>query len=157
IAIDVEERRDRGLPLVRLAAQIEPEWLLDKATERITLEWNRAAERVEQVAALVYDQLVIEETRGPAPADEETARFLAAKAREVDIGRLVDRAALEQWRAGAASAETEIGAEAVLTALCEGRISFAELASADLLEVLLPPRLHQLAPERLTLPGGRQV
>ncbi len=47
IAIDVEDRRDRGLPLVRLAAPLEPEWLLDRAVERITYEWNRAAERVE--------------------------------------------------------------------------------------------------------------
>ena len=102
VAIDVEDRRDRGLPLVRLAAPIEPEWLLDKATERTTLEWNRAAERVEQVTALLYDQLVLEETRGPAPDSEETARLLAAKALEADIGRFADRDELEQLAARAA-------------------------------------------------------
>ena len=65
VAVDIEERREHGVPLVRLAAPIEPEWLLERATERISLEWNRTAERVEQVTALVYDQLVIEETRAP--------------------------------------------------------------------------------------------
>ena len=89
VAIDVEERRERGLPLVRLASPVEPEWLLDQAIERIALEWNRAAERVEQVSALLYDQLVIEETREPAPASEETSRVLATKALEVDIGPFV--------------------------------------------------------------------
>src|SRR5262249_35121971 len=34
IAIDIEERREHGLPLVRLAAPIEPEWLLEQAIER---------------------------------------------------------------------------------------------------------------------------
>src|ERR1700719_1927494 len=40
IAVDIEARRDRGLPLVRLAAPIEPEWLLDRAVVRTTLEWD---------------------------------------------------------------------------------------------------------------------
>lgn len=157
VAIDVEERRERGLPLVRLASPVEPEWLLDQSTERTTFEWNRAAERVEQVSALVYDQLVIEETRSPAPASEEVSRFLAAKALEVDIGRFVDKDALEQLRARAAFAGNPVAVEAGLRKLCEGLTSFAQLTEADLLSVLRPPRLDQLAPERLTLPGGRQM
>ena len=79
VAIDVEQRADRGLPLVRLAASIQPEWLLDRAVERTTLEWNRAAERVEQVTALVYDQLVVEETRVPAPATGNPRSFSPGK------------------------------------------------------------------------------
>jgi len=157
IAIDVEERRDQGLPLVRLAAPVEPEWLLDKTFERTSLEWNRAAERVEQVTALVYDQLVIEETRGPAPPTEDAAQLLAGKAREVDIGRFVDRDELDQLIARAAFAGLTVDVDAALTALCHGRSSFAELSSAGLLEALRPQRLNQLAPERVALPGGRQV
>jgi len=99
VALDIEDRRERGLPLVRLASPVEPEWLLDRAVERVTLEWNRAAERVEQATALVYDQLVIEETRAPAAASEDASRLLAEKALETDIGRLVDRNDLEQLRA----------------------------------------------------------
>ncbi len=157
VAIDIEERPDRGPPLVRLAAPIEPEWLLDRAVERASLEWNRAAERVEQVSALVYDQLVIEETRGPAPASEETSRLLARKALEEDLGRFVDRNELERIQARAEFAGISIDVPGALTALCAGRSSFAELESAGLLETLRPRNLDQLAPERLRLPGGRQV
>ncbi len=153
VAIDIEERREHGLPLVRLAAPIEPEWLLDRAVERTTLEWNRAAERVEQVTALMYDQLVIEETRSPARG----SALLAEKALEADIGRFADRDELEQLKARAAFGGIEIDVAGTLTALCRDRSSFAELESAGLLKSLRPPRLDQIAPERLRLPGGREV
>jgi ATP-dependent helicase HrpB len=157
IALDVEERRDRGLPLVRLAARIEPEWLLDRASERVTLEWNRSAERVELVTALVYDQLVIDETRAPAAGSAESAGLLAEKALESDIGRFVDREDMEQLRARAAFAGFEIDVRGTLRSLCEGRSSFAELSAANLLAALRPPQIDRLAPERLKLPGGREV
>ncbi len=155
IAVDIEDRRDKGLPLVRLAAPIEPEWLLDWATERSTLEWNRTAERVEQVSALVYDQLVIEETRAPAAPSEDASKLLAARALDADTGRFVDREALEQLVARAAFAGIKLDVAAALTNLCEGRTSFAELTG--LLAALRPPRIDQLAPEKLKLPGGREV
>ncbi|HTB14433.1 MAG TPA: ATP-dependent helicase C-terminal domain-containing protein [Bryobacteraceae bacterium] len=155
VAVDVEDRRDKGLPLVRLAAPIEPEWLLDRAVARTTLEWNRAAERMEQVSALLYDQLVIEETRAPAPASEEASKLLASKALEVDIGRFVDRDALDQLLARAAFAGVEINVAETLTALCRDRTSFAEIT--DVLAALRPARIDQLAPEKLRLPGGREL
>ena len=157
IALDVEERRDRGLPLVRLAARVEPEWLLDRAIERISYEWNRAAERVELVTALLYDQLVLEETRIPAPSDEKAAALLAAKALEADIGRFADRDDLEQLKARAAFAGIELDVPATLASLCRGRVNFAELASARLLDALRPANLDRIAPERIKLPGGREV
>jgi ATP-dependent helicase HrpB len=157
VAIDVEDRRDRGLPLVRLAAPIEPEWLLDRATERVTLEWNRAADRVDEVTALVYDQLVIEETRRPAPASDHASRMLSEKAREAGVEKFADREALEQLRARVAFAGSTIDPELALESLCLGRTSFAELVSAGLLNAFRPPKLDQLAPENLRLPGGRQV
>jgi ATP-dependent helicase HrpB len=155
VAVDIEERRDKGLPLVRLAAPIEPEWLLDRAISRTTLEWNRGAERVEQVSALVYDQLVIEETRAPAPASEEASKLLAMKALDVDIGRFVDREALDQLLARAAFAGIQIDVEGTLSALCRDRTGFGEIT--DLLTALRPARIDQVAPERLKLPGGREV
>ncbi len=157
LAIDVEERRDRGMPLVRLAAPIEPEWLLDRCAERNTLEWNRTAERVEQVSALVYDQLVIEESRHPAEPSPEASALLAAKALEADLGRFADKEAVEQLRARASFAGLGVSVETGIRTLCEGLVSFEQLASAGLLAALRPPRLDQLAPERLTLPGGRSV
>jgi ATP-dependent helicase HrpB len=155
VAVDIEERRDKGLPLVRLAAPIEPEWLLDRAISRTTLEWNRGAERVEQVSALVYDQLVIEETRAPAPTSEEASKLLAMKALDVDIVRFVDREALDQLLARAAFAGIQIDVEGTLSALCRDRTGFGEIT--DLLTALRPARIDQVAPERLKLPGGREV
>ncbi len=157
VAVAIEERREHGLPLVRLAAPIEPEWLLDRASERISLEWNRTAERVEQVTALVYDQLVIEETRAPAPPSEEASRLLAQKALEAGVGRFADRDAVEQLRSRAAFGGITIDAEAALAAECQGRISFAELEAANLLGTIRPPHLNHAAPGRLRLPGGREV
>ena len=59
VAVDIEERREQGLPLVRLASAIEPEWLLDLfpdyLQERSELEWNRTKERVEAAPALLYN------------------------------------------------------------------------------------------------------
>jgi ATP-dependent helicase HrpB len=155
VAVDIEERRDRGLPLVRLAAPIEPEWLLDHAEARTTLEWNRAAERVEQVSALVYDQLMIEETRAPALPSDAASKMLAEKALDVDVGRFADREALDQLLARSAFAGLAIDVSNTLTELCSGRTSFAEITG--LLSALRPARIDQLAPERLKLPGGREL
>jgi ATP-dependent helicase HrpB len=140
---------------VRLAAPIEPEWLLDRATPRTTIEWNRTAERVEQVTASVYDLLVIEETRAPAPASEEASKLLAIKALDVDIGRFVDRESLERLLARAAFAKIAVDVIATLTALCRDRTSFAEVT--NVLAALRSSRIDQLAPEKLKLPGGREV
>ncbi len=157
IAVDVEDRRERGLPLVRTAAPIEPEMLLDRAVESRKLVWNRTALRVEEVTALLYGQLVIEESRHPAPPSEEASEMLAAEARQADVGRFVDRDALAQMEARAAFSGTPIDFGATLTAQCMGRTNFAELESADLLSALRPPHLTKSAPERLRLPGGREV
>jgi ATP-dependent helicase HrpB len=157
IAADIEERREHGLPLVRLAAPIEPEWLLDRATERTRLEWNRSAERVEQVSALLYDQLVIEETRVPAQPSTEVGEFLAQKAMEAGIAKFIDVEALAQMSARAALAGITIDAGAALRAQCESCVSFAELRDANLLESLRPARLDQAAPGQIKLPGGRAV
>ncbi len=64
---------------------------------------------------------------------------------------------LEQLRARAGFAGVEIDVTAGLTRLCEGKLSFAELSPANLLGVLRPPGLEKRAPERLRLPGGREV
>ncbi len=152
IAVDVQERK------VHLAAgPIEADWLLDHVIESSSLAWNRTAERVELVTALVYDQLTIDESRIPAPPSEESARLLAEKALEVDIGRFVDREALEQLRARAAFAGVDIAVEDALRELCGGRTSFVELESAHLLAALRPAHIEKIAPERLRLSGGREV
>ncbi len=56
--------------LVRGAARLEPDWLLEAQLARVvderTFAWNAAASRVEEVRRLRYGQVVIEESRTPA-------------------------------------------------------------------------------------------
>src|ERR1700688_3520211 len=74
VAVDAEDRKDKPLPLIRMTARIEPEWLIelfpDRVREHSSVEWNRLAERVEAVGALLYDSLVIQESRGAPPEAE---------------------------------------------------------------------------------------
>jgi ATP-dependent helicase HrpB len=180
VAVEAEERRDQGQPLVRLASAVEPEWLLDLYPERIeernTLEWNRTAERVESSSALLFDGLVIEESRSGQVDADAAARLLAEKAWEAGIDRFADREELDGWlarvrfaseHAAVASAGDEDLREA-LAGLCAGLRSFGELQTASrgngflrALEARLPagtPRLlEQLAPEWIRLPGGRRT
>jgi hypothetical protein len=87
VAIDAENRLENPLPLIRMAARIEPEWLLDlipdRVEERSNVIWNRTTERVEKVSAPFYDDLIIEESRGAAP-EAEAADLLARKALEIE-------------------------------------------------------------------------
>jgi ATP-dependent helicase HrpB len=172
LALDIEDRRERGLPLVRLASAVEPEWLIDLFPGRIeevdTVDWNRQAERVESIAALRYDGLTILETRGHTPDPIAAAQLLAEKARETDIGRFVDRDALDQFLArvdflaaqGRCAPLGRDGVADTLASLCEGLRSFAELAQMPLLAALearLGISVDALAPTRWKLPNGRQA
>src|SRR5260370_32895994 len=95
VAIDIEDRTEHALPLVRLYCAIEPAWLIDlfpdRVRERSSVEWNRGAERVEAVSSLLYDELTIEETRSGTPEPEQAAALLAERAIEAGIERFVDR------------------------------------------------------------------
>ena len=100
VAVDAEDRKDKPLPLIRMTARIEPEWLIDLFPDRVreqsSVTWNRAAERVEAVSALLYDELVIQESRGAVPDAEAAAELLAQKAIEAGIERFVDVDALDE-------------------------------------------------------------
>ena len=170
LALDVDVRRDRKLPLIRLASAIEPEWLIDLFPDRVEdrsgVEWNRTAERVDAVRALVYDGLTIEESRGAMPDADAAADLLAAKALEQDLGRFLDRDELDALRARVVFAGlapiTDDDVRDAMREACTGLRSFAELEKADILEAIkarVPGvgRLRELAPERITLAAGRQV
>jgi len=66
MAVDIEDRKDKPLPLLRLVARMEPEWLIDLFPDRIRerngVEWNRTADRVDAVSAMLYDELVMGST-----------------------------------------------------------------------------------------------
>jgi ATP-dependent helicase HrpB len=161
VAIDVEDRGAR--PRIRLACPIEPDWLLDRAEAREGVEWNRQTERVEAVSALLYDDLVIDESRGGAIDDDQAATLLAAKALEAGIDRFVDPGELAAFLARAEFAGLgPVALEDALTALCRGLRSFADLKKAaaegfiPLLEQSVGAgKLEATAPSRLKLPSGR--
>jgi ATP-dependent helicase HrpB len=163
VAVDAEDRKDKPLPLVRMAARIEPEWLIDVFPEHVAeqsmLEWNREAERVETVSRLMYDELVIQESRSH-PANEAVAIVLAGKAIEAGIGRFVDESALGELMARIRFAGGDVPDIAeTLRELCHGLRSFTELQSAatGLLDLVKQKagRLDETAPERIRLLNGR--
>ncbi|MEA2260510.1 MAG: ATP-dependent helicase HrpB [Acidobacteriaceae bacterium] len=168
VAVDAEDRKDKPLPLIRMTARIEPEWLIelfpDQVREKSGVEWNRLGERVEAVSALLYDELVIQESRGAAPDAEAAAGLLAQKALEAGIDRFVDREAVDEFVARVQFAGFEPpDIPQALKDLCQGLRSFNELKNAatnlvSLLEQkMVARRLEQIAPERVRLPNGRQT
>jgi ATP-dependent helicase HrpB len=181
VALDAEERpggRGGGV-MVRLASQVEPEWLLDLFPERIRdsaeLRWNADAGRVERYTRLSYDDLVLEEARAPAPPSEEAAKLLADAVLLRARSRPEEAEALAGWLrrlelvAGAFPAAgfpsfDEAAMRDGVAALCAGARSLEELGGASLTEALASRLsseqqrlLGTMAPERVTLAGGRQV
>ncbi len=168
VTVDAEDRKDKPLPLIRMTARIEPEWLIDLFPDRVREEsgviWNRSAERVDAASSLRYDNLVIQESRGAVPDQESAATLLAEKAMEAGIERFVDPAALQEFSARVDFAGLPaINTPTALRELCQGLRSFSELKKAaegflSLLEHELGSRkLNELAPEKIRLPNGRQT
>lgn len=177
VAVDAEERR--GGVFVRLASQVEPEWLLEAVPDALSeldeLQWNADAGRVERVTRLAVGNVVLEETRKPAEPSEESARVLAAAALAAGPEKLEDpealagfKARIEQLRAAYPEAEFPAMDDAyvrrALERLCVGLRTFSEIREAGLLQAmqaeLTPAQAKLLArevPERLTLAGGRGV
>lgn len=172
VALETEERPERGLPVVRSAVAIEPELLLDVFPERMReetrLEWNREAERVEEVSRLLYDELVVEESRRHEPDPEEAAALLVRKAMEAGVERFAGEEEWKRLRSRIRFAGLpEPDPERVLRRLCEGLRSFEDLrrmAAEGGFEAAVraelggqAARLDRLAPEFLTLPSGRRA
>jgi len=179
VAVEAEDRPDQRMPLVRIASGIEPEWLLDLFPERICetaeIEWNRAAERVEAVSALMFDQIAIESHSAP-PDPQAAHALLTQKALEAGLARFADPAEIEAFlaRVNFASQHGPVpplgpnDVERALSSLASGLKSFAELESAardggllSALERQLPPParrlLDEIAPERIRLARGRHA
>jgi len=168
VAVDIEDRSEHALPLVRLYCAIEPDWLIgmfpDRVLERSAVEWNRSAERVEAVSALVYDNLTIQETRSGAPDTEQAAALLAERALDAGIGRFVDEEALNEFLARIAFASGhKVDVQSTFRELCNGLKSFAELKAdgpsliAKLQQHADSRQLNEVAPAHIRLPNGRQT
>jgi ATP-dependent helicase HrpB len=181
VAMDAEERgagRDAGV-VVRVASWIEPEWLLELAPDALvendTLEMSADGRRVERVRRVSYGNLVLEENRTPAPPSPETARVLADAAVSAGLETIVDAEALERTRAriellaqhfpdAGFVAPDEAWLRKAVEDLCQNARSLDDLRSAELLasiETHFTPEQVRLwrtqAPEKVTLPGNRQV
>jgi ATP-dependent helicase HrpB len=184
VALDAEERTSgaggvratRGGVVVRLASAIEPEWLIelypDAIVERSEVTWNPQLERVEARETMQWEGLVLHAGDRADAAPEEAARVLADAALAAGARAFVADGALDRWLSRArfaASLDAGIAApddatvDATLRSLCEGRRSFAELRKAGLLDALRAALgrgaagVERLAPERVTLSGGRSV
>ncbi len=171
VAIEVDDR-DGQTPLVRIASAIEPDWLLEFFPDRIEtreeLSWNREGERVEQRNQLRYEQLVIDESFGPATDVQATWEFLAAKAIEAGPERFTDAEELgklmHRVRFASIYLKNDLPADpqfAALRELAKGCTSFADMRTVGLLDVLqsiLPMRrIDEIAPTHVQLPSGRRA
>jgi ATP-dependent helicase HrpB len=164
---------------VRLASAVTQEMLLDLFPAALRYDeavaWNAQAERVDATERLLYEDLVLEEGRAARPdperlaarlAEEALARGARAFAEEGALDALLARLAFAAQHAPEAGipAPTEADLAAALAEAARDRRSFAELREADLPALLLgrvEPKaraaLERLAPERITLPGGRSA
>jgi ATP-dependent helicase HrpB len=167
VALDAENRRENPLPLVRMTARVEPEWLLEMFPERIeersSIVWNRTSERVEKISSLLYDKLILEESRGSA-SETEAADLLVEEALEVGIANFVEKETLDSFLARVAFAGLESpDIPQILRELCLGLQSFSELRHAarsfmPLLESRMNVRaLDESAPLHVRLKSGRQT
>jgi ATP-dependent helicase HrpB len=176
VAVDADDRRERGVA-VRLASAIDPAWLIDlfpeRLEERTETVFQAASGRVERISALRFEGLTLDASRGPTPADDETAEVLHRAVRELGLGAVIDLEELARWQQRIAFAAEhqpglprldEAALDAALRAACAGRRSLAELREAALLAGwvagLAPAQraaVERLAPERVILPGGRRV
>jgi ATP-dependent helicase HrpB len=177
VALDVEDRRTgiHRKALIRQAAAIDPDWLLDHVSEERAVEWNTNATRIEVVVRLRYDALTLdEERRAPGPEDADAVVRLLTKG---DLSQLVDADAWARLRArldflartfpeSGLAPPTDEDLRAAAADLCRdlGVSSLAALRDADPLAALrarLTPAHRELladaAPERVTLSRGRAV
>lgn len=176
VALEAHTTRGRGAR-VHLASAIEPDWLLEIDPARVRDErrviFDDAEERVLVKDALVYDGLVLDETVSRSCRDATVSEALRAAALEAGVARFCDLDTWHRWKARfevAAKIDPgvpvleESALQDALESLCEGRLSFAELESADPLSAALfsldpkaRARVESLAPDKVRLHEGREA
>jgi ATP-dependent helicase HrpB len=168
VAVEAEERN--GRVLVRTASEVEPEWLLELAPERVeersTLSFDARTERVVRVRGLYYEKLALEESTEHAPSPDAGPVLYDALVRRgfdavFDMGEVVglqNRLAFAGAHDPSLAPSTAI--DHAVRALTEHATSFEELRrqslSSAVLESLDPKalaRLEHIAPLTVRLPG----
>lgn len=161
--------------VVRLASAVEPEWLLETEPERlrdeVVVELDGATGRPTETARLLFDGIVLDETKR-RPSDPRAAARLLAEAllarglHTVDPDGVVERLLARAEHAAAtdtrvATPSPDVVREA-LTDAALGAGSLDELRGEGLaaaIAAVLPGHEHlaRLAPERVRLPSGRDA
>jgi ATP-dependent helicase HrpB len=180
---DAEERVGRGTRsrvVARIVSSMEPEWLIEHFPERVVeterLEWNGRLQRVDRLGSISYDSLVIDESASPAPPSADASAILAAEAARKGIERLDPSGAVAGLLARIAFLKeisgkgkdpfsgVETALDVVISRACEGLTGMDDLLSGGLDAAVLrtlPPSTHkilsEMAPDRITLPGGRSI
>lgn len=173
VAVDAEVQRGRAI--VRVASEIEPDWLIDLFEDRIReaadLGFDEAKGVVVGGSKMLYDALAIAESPGFDVNDPAVAELLFDRARAKGARAFAPEGALDRWLARvrfASSQDAKIRAPndedvlAMLREICAGKKSFRELQDANLLEALragvgVYGRIDELAPERVTLASSRSA
>jgi ATP-dependent helicase HrpB len=173
VAVDAEVQR--GRTVVRVASEIEPDWLIDLFEDRIREEADLSFDEQRGVVTggskMLYEALVLAETPGFDAKDPRVSELLFERAKARSARSFAPEGALDRWLARARFAKSQdpsIDAPsdeqvlATLRDLCVGKKSFRELEQADLLETLRANagayhRIDELAPERITLASGRHA
>ncbi len=174
VAVDADVVR--GRTRVRLASEIEPEWLIDLFEDQIRevseLSFDEERGLVTGGSKMLYDALAIAETPGFDRHDPQVSELLFERAKARGPRTFAPEGALDRWLARARfaasqrpdatsfRAPTDEDVLRALRSLCSGKTSFAEVAAENLLETLRAQmgesaRIDELAPERVQLASGR--
>lgn len=163
----------RKKPLIRLAARIEPELLLElfpeRIEERVRARFDSGSGRVHSRAEMLYEGIILDDS--PAPHGPESVRLLVEAALARGVHTLLDADALESWRARAEVAAKrspevvppdDAAIEAALRQVAENATRLEELENAGLLALIRAntegaSQVERLVPERLRLPSGRDA
>ena len=177
VALAAEDRPREGRsagPVIRSAAQIESDWLIedfsDDIEERVEVRFDTTTERVIAIEELRFGALTIEQrTLSQLPERATEVLYEAAKQRGPAafvrdpqvLDALRHRCTFAARFDPSVPALDETAIEAYLERLCHGRRRFAELREADLaheIYVTLPhAALERLAPQHVHLAGGRRL
>jgi ATP-dependent helicase HrpB len=182
VAIDVQQHAPagrRGVLWVRLASQVELEWLVEVCPslleEHDELVLDRDSGRVERTHRVHVGSLLLEETRVAAQPSAEVAALLVRAASAAGARSAAQQGALVSLFARAdllRRTMPELGLPEldenavgrILPAVAGGLTDLEQLRRADLAAALvatLAPEhqaaLHRHAPEHLRLPSGRRL
>lgn len=180
VAVDATDASEKGRGrrvIVRSAAEIEPEHLLEVAAEGLDeIEehvFDESTGTVIRRRALAYGAIMLDESVSHEVEGEDAARALAEAAKTRDLANFFDMDALEglKQRVRFANAHglelppvNDTMVDRALTDLCLVSRSLADLRKSSLTDALWNhlghehrPVLDRIAPEAVALPGRKRV